>query len=71
MMRPGGRSMEISLPKIRHWCKIIFLCFAPVAQGIEQRIPNPCAACSIHAGGTNNIKELPFFVLFNRLYRLG
>ena len=27
--------------------------FAPVAQGIEQWIPNPCAACSNHAGGTN------------------
>ncbi len=27
-------------------------CVAPVAQGIEQRIPNPCAASSILAGGT-------------------
>ncbi len=25
---------------------------APVAQGIEQWIPNPCAAGSIPAGGT-------------------
>ncbi len=29
---------------------------APVAQWIEQWIPNPCAACSIHAGGTNKIQ---------------
>ena len=28
------------------------LSIAPVAQGIEQRIPNPCAAGSIPAGGT-------------------
>ncbi len=27
--------------------------FAPVAQWIEQQIPNLCAACPIHAGGTN------------------
>ena len=26
---------------------------APVAQGIEHRIPNPGVACSNHAGGTN------------------
>ena len=32
--------------------------FAPVAQWIEQRIPNPCAACSIHAGGTNDFNGL-------------
>ncbi len=25
---------------------------APVAQGIEHRIPNPGVACSNHAGGT-------------------
>lgn len=31
---------------------------APVAQGIEQRIPNPCAACSNHAGGTNDFSWL-------------
>ena len=30
---------------------------APVAQGIEQRIPNPCAAGSIPAGGTNDIPK--------------
>ena len=28
---------------------------APVAQWIEQWIPNPCAACSIHAGGTSRL----------------
>ena len=32
--------------------------FAPVAQWIEHWIPNPCAASSILAGGTNNIKGL-------------
>ena len=32
--------------------------FAPVAQGIEHRIPNPGVACSIHAGGTNKNKGL-------------
>jgi hypothetical protein len=31
---------------------------APVAQWIEQWIPNPCAARSIRAGGTKNIKGL-------------
>jgi membrane-bound lytic murein transglycosylase D len=30
-----------------------FLAAAPVAQGIEHRIPNPCAAGSNPAGGTN------------------
>ena len=34
--------------------------FAPVAQWIEQRIPNPCAASSILAGGTKEIKGLWF-----------
>ena len=34
------------------------LVFAPVAQWIEQWIPNPCAASSILAGGTNKIKGL-------------
>ncbi len=34
---------------------------APVAQWIEQWIPNPCAASSILAGGTNNINELSNF----------
>ncbi len=29
--------------------------FAPVAQWIEQWIPNPCAAGSILAGGTNKL----------------
>jgi hypothetical protein len=31
---------------------------APVAQWIEQWIPNPCAASSILAGGTNKYKWL-------------
>ena len=31
---------------------------APVAQWIEQWIPNPCAACSIHAGGTSRLKRI-------------
>ena len=31
---------------------------APVAQWIERWIPNPCAAGSIPAGGTNNFKYL-------------
>jgi hypothetical protein len=31
---------------------------APVAQWIEQWIPNPCAACSIHAGGTSRLIRL-------------
>ena len=35
---------------------------APVAQGIEHRIPNPGVACSIHAGGTNEIKQLSRFL---------
>ena len=34
--------------------------FAPVAQWIEQWIPNPCAASSILAGGTNKIKGLHY-----------
>ena len=33
--------------------KLLSLQFAPVAQGIEHRIPNPCAAGSNPAGGTN------------------
>ncbi len=32
--------------------------FAPVAQGIEHRIPNPGVACSNHAGGTSKFKGL-------------
>jgi hypothetical protein len=35
--------------------------FAPVAQWIEQWIPNPCAASSILAGGTININRLQLF----------
>lgn len=31
---------------------------APVAQGIEHRIPNPGVACSNHAGGTNKVSIL-------------
>ena len=31
---------------------------APVAQWIEQRFPKPQVACSIHAGGANEIKVL-------------
>ncbi len=31
---------------------------APVAQGIEHRIPNPGVVRSNRAGGTNNIKDL-------------
>ena len=34
---------------------------APVAQWIEQWIPNPCAASSILAGGTNKNKGLHYF----------
>ena len=30
-----------------------FLSFAPVAQWIEQLIPNQLAGCPIHPGGTN------------------
>ena len=33
---------------------------APVAQGIEQQIPNLLAACSIHAGGTPNGDAVSF-----------
>jgi hypothetical protein len=36
---------------------------APVAQWIEQWIPNPCAAGPIPAGGTNKIKGLAFLGL--------
>jgi integrase len=32
---------------------------APVAQWIEQWIPNPCAAGPIPAGGTNNFSTYP------------
>ncbi len=35
-----------------------FLKRAPVAQGIEQRIPNPCAAGSIPARRTSRLKCL-------------
>jgi hypothetical protein len=35
--------------------EIIMIIWALVAQGIEQRIPNPCAAGSIPAGGTIDI----------------
>jgi hypothetical protein len=39
--------------------RILISCLsAPVAQWIEQWIPNPCAASSILAGGTNNFKYL-------------
>ncbi len=33
---------------------------APVAQGIERRIPNPQVAGSIPAGGTKEIKRLAY-----------
>lgn len=41
------------LPKSIIMAIIITLNHAPVAQGIEQRIPNPCAAGSIPARRTN------------------
>jgi hypothetical protein len=40
--------MNPNSPKSHH--------YAPVAQWIEQWIPNPCAASSILAGGTSKIK---------------
>ena len=33
---------------------------APVAQWIERRFPKPQVACSIHAGGTSEIRVLYF-----------
>ena len=41
-----------------HKTRSVFEGFAPVAQWIEHRIPNPCAASSILAGGTKEIKGL-------------
>ena len=32
----------------------------PVAQGIEQWFPKPCAACSNHAGATEQLLLLDF-----------
>jgi hypothetical protein len=45
---------------------LVLIKYAPVAQWIEQWIPNPCAAGPIPAGGTTNIKPKnlhlnPFF----------
>ena len=37
-----------------HLNSLSFLIIAPVAQWIEHWIPNPCAASSILAGGTNS-----------------
>ena len=42
--------MNPNCPKSHH--------YAPVAQWIEQWIPNPCAASSILAGGTSKIDIL-------------
>ena len=42
---------------VKHNISISYL-NAPVAQWIEHWIPNPCAASSILAGGTNKIKDL-------------
>ena len=39
---------------------------APVAQGIEQRIPNPCVARSSRAGGTMYDLVIPIGSMFNR-----
>ena len=48
---------------------------APVAQWIEQWIPNPCAASSILAGGTktffhysNCLKKLPYAIVASLYY---
>jgi hypothetical protein len=41
--------MSLNRPKSHH--------YAPVAQWIEQWIPNPCAASSILAGGTIKINR--------------
>ena len=35
----------------------------PVAQGIEQWFPKPCAACSNHAGATSTVNKIQLGVL--------
>jgi hypothetical protein len=45
-----GQALENACQDKAFGAKLLFI--APVAQGIEQRIPNPCAAGSIPAGGT-------------------
>ncbi len=52
------RNIEVIWQNNRFFNYLILHTFAPVAQWIEHWIPNPCAASSILAGGTNNIKEL-------------
>ena len=44
------QARENPCQKTAFGAKLLYI--APVAQGIEQRIPNPCAAGSIPAGGT-------------------
>jgi hypothetical protein len=45
---------------VRNSAQAIPTTMAPVAQGIEHRIPNPGVACSNHAGGTNDISHLAY-----------
>ena len=40
------------LPKLINGNNSKVLYYGPVAQGIEQWFPKPCAACSNHAGAT-------------------
>ena len=58
---PVARSFESLLSNITYLNIRICFIHAPVAQGIEQWIPNPCAASSILAGGTININRLQWF----------
>ena len=41
-----------------HIERYTFVVILPFCQSLSQGIPNPCVACSSHAGGTSEKKEL-------------
>jgi len=49
--------------RLIHNTLISLLSIGPVAQGIEQWFPKPCAACSNHAGATSTVNKIQLGVL--------